>query len=84
MSNDETDQVAPSAIVLGDQIQCPRTKGWFVVSNIRISDAPTVKRAFRRYPRSRGDTYFFSGVDGEMVNFFEGQQAVRRVITPTG
>jgi hypothetical protein len=84
MSNDETDQVAPSAVVLGDQIQCPRTKGWFVVSGIRISVTPMDKQAFRRHPRLRGDTYFFSGAGGELINFFEGQQSVRRVVAPTG
>jgi hypothetical protein len=84
MSDGETDQVAPSVIVLGDQIQCPRTKGWFIVSDIRIILAPAVKRTFRRYPRLRGDTYFFSGAGGELVNFFEGQQSVRRLIVPTG
>jgi hypothetical protein len=76
----DTDQVAPSVIVVGDEIQCPRTKSWFVVSGIRVSLAPVTKRTFRQHQRIWGDTYFFSGADGELINFFEGQQSVHRAV----
>jgi hypothetical protein len=79
-----TDQVAPSEVILGDQIQCPRTKEWFVVAGIRIRLAPSAQQTFRRHHRFWGDTYCFSGADGELINFFEGQQSVHRAVAIAG
>jgi hypothetical protein len=80
----DTDHVAPSEIVVGDQIHCPRTKLWFVASGIRVTLAPTAKPTFRQHHRFSGDTYFFSGAEGELINFFEGQQSVHRAIAANG
>jgi hypothetical protein len=71
-------QVAPSDVAVGNEIQDPKTRAWFVVSGIRISLAAPQQRIFRRVPTSECDCYYFSGAGGELITCFEGQQLVHR------
>ena len=78
----DTDEVAPSEVEVGNQVQDPRTKLWFLVSCIRISFAARQRPKFGRSGDFDCDAYYFSGADGEQMTFFEGQQLVHRAELP--
>ena len=78
----DTDEVAPSEVEVGNQIQDPRTKRWFLVSCIRISFAAKQQRIFGPYGDLGCDAYYFSGAGGKQMTCFEGQQLVHRAELP--
>ncbi len=78
----DTDEVAPSEVEVGNHIQDPRTKLWFLVSCIRISFAAKQRPRFGRSGDFDCDAYYFSGADGEQMTCFEGQQLVHRAEMP--
>jgi len=78
----DTDDVAPSEVEVGNQIQDPRTKLWFRVSCIRISFAAKQRQKFDRRGDFDCDAYYFSGAHGKQMTCFEGQQLVHRAELP--
>jgi hypothetical protein len=73
------EHVAPSDISVGDEIQCPASKNWFVVCEIHVSLACKTVRTFGRNPWVWDcDVYHLSGALGQLVAAFEGQQSILR------